>query len=136
MDKKELQYRAGIVPIVENTYGDSNETLLRQRLQRVAAILEDEEESTDDSGEKNGDRYGHEVDREGDEIDRNSGLSSENCKGEIKKIHDSMLICWTDLRKCIMDCTTDGMDIPDTMNTSIDKLGRAIEELEQLAGKV
>lgn len=140
MDKKELQHRAGISIAEENRFGDTDETLLRKRLLRFGVILEEEEtdtENSDDSEDtekQDDDNYGYEVNRDGEEMDRDSGVSTDNCKTELASIHDELLSCWSDMRKCLMKCAQDGQDTPDAMRTAIDKLGRTLESLEKLVG--
>lgn len=143
MDKKELQHRAGITLIEERRFGDTEETLLRKRLQRLNAILEQEEQeetdtdnsdSSEDTEKQDDDHYGYEVNRDGEEMDRDSGVSTDNCKSELASIHDELLSCWSDMRKCLMKCAQDGQDTPDAMRTAIDKLGRTLESLEKLVG--
>jgi hypothetical protein len=147
MDKTELQRRAGIL-IDELGSGDLNESLLRGRLRNVEFILsedEDENNSTqdnDDTGnDDNGndesrDHYGYETNQDGDEMDRDSGMDADNCKSELSSIHDELLSCHSDARRCLMQCAKDGQDIPDTLRTAIDKLGRTLESLEQLVGNL
>ncbi len=140
MNKKELQNRAGIILTEEDGLGDTDETLLRDRLRKFGVILEEEEKDTEnsddseDNDEQDDDHYGYEVNRDGEEMDRDSGVSTDNCKTELASIHDELLSCWSDMRKCLMKCAQDGQDTPDAMRTAIDKLGRTLESLEKLVG--
>ena len=89
---------------------------------------DDESDSEDTSNDAD---YGYETDSDGKSKDSNNAV-----KSEMASLHSDMMDCWTSLRSCVMDCTNDGVEIPSTIRTTIDKLGRAIEEMEQLAGKV
>ncbi len=143
MDKTELQRRAGIL-VDEKGYGDVNESLLRGRLRNLDYIImeeEDEDKDTENSDDNSGDEesrdhYGYETNRDGEEMDRDSSMDADNCKRELSSIHDELLSCHSDARRCLMQCATDGQDIPDTLRTAIDKLGRTLESLEQLVGNL
>ncbi len=91
---------------------------------------EDESDSKDNEAENKAD-YGYETDSAGNEQGSNPAVQTE-----LAALHADMMDCWSSLRKCVMDCTIDGTEVPSTMRTTIDKLGRAIEEMETLAGKV
>ncbi len=90
----------------------------------------DQEESSDDDNGNQAD-YGYETNNEGKDKESNSAVTSE-----MSALHSDMMDCLTSLRTCVMDCTIDGDEVPSTIRTTIDKLGRAIEQIEQLAGKV
>ena len=100
------------------------------RMQELAGLFEDDDDDKD-NGASNQSDYGYETDNSGNEKG-----SSPAVKTEIATLHADMMDCWSSLRKCIMDCTIDGTEVPSTMRTTIDKLGRTIEGMEELAGKV
>lgn len=91
---------------------------------------DDKEESEDDSNGNQAD-YGYETNNEGKDKESNSAVTSE-----MSALHGDMMDCLSSLRKCVMDCTIAGDEVPSTIRTTIDKLGRAIEQIETLAGKV
>ena len=105
------------------------------RTMELAGLFEeddkDDEDSDSDSNASNQSDYGYETDSSGNEKGSNPAV-----KTELAALHADMMDCWSSLRKCVMDCTIDGQELPSALNTTIDKLGRAIEEMEQLAGKV
>lgn len=106
------------------------------RIKELAGFFEsddredDESDSKDNEAENKAD-YGYETDKGGNEKGSNPAV-----KTELATLHADMMDCWSSLRKCVMDCTIDGNEVPSALNSTIDKLGRAIEEMEQLAGKV
>ncbi|MHA1806711.1 MAG: hypothetical protein ACTSX2_03995 [Candidatus Thorarchaeota archaeon] len=111
------------------------------RIKELAGLFEDDEnddggdddkdESSDDDNNGNQADYGYETNNEGKDKESNSAVTSE-----MSALHSDMMDCLSSLRKCVMDCTIDGDEVPSTIRTTIDKLGRAIEQIEQLAGKV
>lgn len=104
------------------------------RIKELAGFFESDDQDDDDSDSKdnsNSGDYGYETDKEGNERGSNPAVRTE-----LAALHSDMMDCWSSLRKCIMDCTMDGTEVPSAMSTTVDKLGRAIEEMEQLAGKV
>jgi len=92
---------------------------------------DDKDESSDDDNDGNQADYGYETNNEGKDKESNSAVTSE-----MSALHGDMMDCLSSLRKCVMDCTIEGDEVPSTIRTTIDKLGRAIEQIEQLAGKV
>ena len=91
---------------------------------------DDKDESDNDEANNQAD-YGYETNNEGKDKESNSAVTSE-----MSALHGDMMDCLTSLRKCVMDCTIEGDEVPSTIRTTIDKLTRAIEQIEQLAGKV
>jgi hypothetical protein len=91
---------------------------------------DDKDESDDDNNGNQAD-YGYETNNEGKDKESNSAVTSE-----MSALHSDMMDCLSSLRKCVMDCTIEGDEVPSTIRTTIDKLTRAIEQIEQLAGKV
>jgi hypothetical protein len=107
------------------------------RMKELAGLFEDDEKEDDeeekDNGTNNNADYGYETERDGSEKGSTSGTAA---KTELAALHGDMMDCWSSLRKCVMDCTIDGSEVPSALRSTIDKLGRAIEEMEQLADKV
>lgn len=105
------------------------------RTMELAGIFEEEDEKEEkdeeDSNTGNTSDYGYETDSSGNEKGSNSAVMTE-----LAALHGDMMDCWSSLHKCVMDCTIDGSDVPSALNTTIDKLGRAIEQMEHIAGKV
>jgi hypothetical protein len=104
------------------------------RIKELAGFFESDDQDDDDSDSKdnsNSGDYGYETDKEGNEKGSNNAV-----KTEMAALHGDMMDCLTSLRKCVMDCTIEGTAVPSTIRTTIDKLTRAIDEMEQLAGKV
>ena len=94
---------------------------------------DDDKDESDDDDDNNGNQadYGYETNNEGKDKESNSAVTSE-----MSALHGDMMDCLSSLRKCVMDCTIEGDEVPSTIRTTIDKLTRAIEQIEQLAGKV
>ncbi len=106
------------------------------RIKELAGLFEEDDQEDDESDSKDNEAtnqsdYGYETDSSGNEKGSNPAVQTE-----LAALHADMMDCWSSLRKCVMDCTIEGNEIPSALNTTIDKLGRAIEEMEQLAGKV
>ena len=105
------------------------------RMKELAGLFEDDDKEEDDTDQDNGPSnqsdYGYETDNSGNEKGSNPAV-----KTELAALHGEMMSCWSSLRKCVMDCTMDDMEVPAALKSTIDKLGRAIEEMETLAGKV
>jgi hypothetical protein len=94
---------------------------------------DDDKDESSDNDDNNGNQadYGYETNNEGKDKESNASVTAE-----MSALHSDMMDCLSSLRKCVMDCTIDGDEVPSTIRTTIDKLGRAIEQIEQLAGKV
>ncbi len=106
------------------------------RTMELAGLFEEDDQENDESDSKDNEAenkadYGYETNKDGTDKNSNSAV-----KTEMAALHSDMLDCLTSLRTCVMDCTIDGTEVPSTIRTTIDKLSRAIDEMEQLAGKV
>jgi hypothetical protein len=106
------------------------------RIKELAGLFEEDEREEDESDSKDNEAenkadYGYETDNSGNEKGSNSAV-----KTEMAALHSDMMDCLTSLRTCVMDCTIDGTEVPSAIRTTIDKMTRAIDEMEQLAGKV
>ena len=106
------------------------------RIKELSGLFEEDDQEDDESDSKDNEAenkadYGYETDNSGNEQGSNTAVQQE-----MASLHGDMLDCLTSLRKCVMDSTIEGTAVPSSIRTTIDKLGRAIEEMETLAGKV